>query len=342
MLEPMLYRLKVDKDKMHYLQPDKVCFEVPGKNYGSMEKNVELFHKAYNKTIGNMGVLLTGSAGTGKTRLAELLCNRCLTTGLPVVIVSEIRPTIDTIAYIGMLRNVVILFDEFGKNFNQGLQAKMLTMLSSVTNGKKFFILTENDTNLISSFILNRPGRIRYHLDFERVEEIVIDEYCSDYNVPEKIVKDIKDLYIKSPIFSFDHLQALVSEWLFTPEDSIDTLLERLNLSMLTNDTRMLVKKVFDKKTGEEYDFTINDLPTKKNFLKRYVAYISVSEKPPKPKESEGIKEQPQGFPNMPLQGKHIGGTNITKSHITAITDDEITLEVPINGIDVVIIIELI
>lgn len=317
-IEPRLYKLRVGSKNNHYLEPADYCFEVTGRDYGNINKQVDLFYRAFKKNLGSMGVMFTGAAGTGKTRMAEKLCNLALEHKMPVVIVTDLKTSIETVNYIGMLRNTVILFDEFGKNFDRNLQDKMLSMFSGVSSGKKLFILTENNTNMVSSFILNRPGRVRYHLDFERLDEDILIEYCSVHGVSKDIFNKIYKIYEKATVFTFDHLQAMVSEVLFAPEDDFEVIMNRLNLSLFKAKEYISVEGV--------YDMDGIKLPLKpggsrllnKSFQRGQRMYMS---------GNLPVKEEPKDSdkPPVPSQFRQQGefvSVEITKDDITEVLED--------------------
>ena len=61
-------------------------FVFPYKIYGLQTDLMDHIIKTYNNTEGNMGVLLWGTKGSGKTVVAKQLCNRLQ---LPVIIIKN-------------------------------------------------------------------------------------------------------------------------------------------------------------------------------------------------------------------------------------------------------------
>jgi len=283
LLKPMVYHLRLDENKMHYLEPGNLSFDTPDRIYGNTLSVVDRVWNTFKTKAGSSGILLSGSSGSGKTLLALLLANKSIANGIPVVMVTNIKPTDSTIQYLSMLRNVTIFIDEFGKQFSRQIQEKMLTMLSGVNSPKKMFILTENETHSLSNFILNRPERIRYHILFERVDMDVVEEYCAANNVDEEFYKELLAKYKKVTIFSFDHLQALVSEHLMYPDSSFEEILSILNLGLLKSPDILVVESVVDNKAdvnAKDYkpvEYVVNDRLSKDLFNKGSNLWINIS-----------------------------------------------------------------
>ena len=235
-IPPGVYYLRQGnkKDKEHYLEPYVSKFKTPPKLYGKANKYVKRILDRYLKfqPEKSCGVIASGHSGTGKTTIAECVSNEIIARGFAVVMAVDIEATMETVHYISNLQNVVVFFDEFGKNFPTYLQDKMLTMLSSSSNGRKLFFITENNTYSISRFIINRTGRAWYHLDFARIDYDALLEFCKDKDVKDKMLEEVLNLYDTSTVFSHDHLQAIAEEHTNYPEESLEELLDILNLSI--------------------------------------------------------------------------------------------------------------
>jgi hypothetical protein len=171
---------------------------------------------------GNLGVLISGPKGLGKSLTVKNICKDALNRGLPVILVQEnlghIIPYMDTIC-----QPCVIVMDEFEKLYpNQTRteqneiegQESLLNLFDSTLAAKKLFLLTCNDVRSISEFLLNRPGRIHYHFKANRLSITEITEYCGDSLLPEllSMIPDICALGARIPDFSYDMLRAIIFE----------------------------------------------------------------------------------------------------------------------------------
>jgi len=236
-LPPRLYNVVFNPmtKKLEIVPAAEPKFRLPERIYGKAPDYASHFWEAYEKSTGNLGVILTGEKGTGKTELGNLISNMGIDKGYPVLNIYEI-PYNSLTDLIDLLENIgeaVVFFDEFGKNFSYRDQEKLLPVLSRTTGGRKFYIFTDNSYHALNPFIRSRPGRARYHLDFKRLEEDVVKEYAKDKNVSKKFYNDLLKFYRKASRFTFDYLKALVEEHLLFPDKDFEDLIKFMNIDEL-------------------------------------------------------------------------------------------------------------
>jgi len=254
-LQPAVYNLSYNEISNQYeLNRVNDRFKLPDRIYGKAPKYARHFIEAFDKTNNNLGVILTGEKGTGKTELSKLICNMGIDEGIPVVTIYDVpnRSMSKIIEFIEKLGTVIIFFDEFGKNFYIADQERLLPLLSSSSNGKKLFLITENNYYSLSNYIRSRPGRARYHLDFQRLEPEVLNEYLENKQVDKKFAQEIKNFYNKTPKFTFDYLRALVEEHKLFPDMEFKDLIKILNIDELKKEFYVVVKNVFRIKDNGE------------------------------------------------------------------------------------------
>ena len=281
-LRNIVYTIQRDqKSKQYFLVPYIRRLKTPKKIYGNLSKLSLRFWNNYALEDTSSGVLLTGNAGSGKTECANLLANLAIDAGLPVILIHNIEATVELVNFIDAMNTVALFFDEFTKVFGYGLQDKTLSMFSNNSAGKRLYILTENDIGTVSQFILNRPGRIKYNVEFTRISEDTITEYCNDFKVDQEFIEQIFDKYNSAHVFSYDHLRAIVSEHIRYPDDTIDELLEVLNLKILSNPISMRIIKIIDKQYKGEGSNEVKsktDNISVKSFDRGNTIYISLQE----------------------------------------------------------------
>lgn len=157
----------------------------------------------------NLGIILNGTKGTGKTLSSKILCNKL---GLPVIVVTGI---ID--GMIGFIQSLefecIILIDEAEKTFKRGEDDELLVkLIDGVYNrSRKLYILTTNRLD-INENLLGRPGRIRYIKEFGNLSNKAVKEFLDDnLKVPEQR-KNILELVDILEISTIDILRNIVEE----------------------------------------------------------------------------------------------------------------------------------
>ena len=195
--------------------------EVTEKIYGTHLKNVERVYASFEAFERNLGVMLSGAKGIGKSLFAKLLSIKAVENGYPLIIVNRYIPGIAD--FLGEIdQKVVVLFDEFDKTFNGGKDSKdnahdpqteMLTLFDGINISKKLFIITCNETRNLNDYLLNRPGRFHYHFRFDYPDAAEIREYLQD-KIDEKYWKEIDSViaFSKKTDLNFDCLRAIAFE----------------------------------------------------------------------------------------------------------------------------------
>lgn len=209
-----------------YLERIKDNFEFPYKIYGLETEFVDWVLKTYHSTNKNLGVLMNGLKGTGKTVTAEIIANKL---DIPILIVNNPYPGLADFIN-GIHQNVVLLFDEFEKTFNlntsdyesleegetsSGKDVNILTLMDGVLSGtgdsRKVFLLTTNSTR-INENMIGRPGRIRYLKKFDNLSAEVVLEIINDKLEKIEFKDEIIDFVSKLEIITIDLVKAIIEE----------------------------------------------------------------------------------------------------------------------------------
>lgn len=187
-LPPCYYSVHCSMNSGFYLakRPDVHVNEE--KVYGVHEEKVQKILRSYKIFDKNLGVILSGTKGIGKSLFAKLLAEKGIAEGLPVIIVDSyihgIAGFLESIE-----QEVIVLFDEFEKTFaptkEEDPQVELLSLFDGISNGKKLFVITCNSYTKLNEFLINRPGRFHYHIRFDYPNSEEVKEYLTDKLKPE-------------------------------------------------------------------------------------------------------------------------------------------------------------
>lgn len=191
--------------------------EINEKIYGNHLKKVEKVYNSFKVFPRNLGVILSGDKGIGKSLFAKLLSVKAIENGYPVIMCDTPYPGIAD--FLGSIQQeIVVLFDEFDKTFAQlegqgDPQAEMLTLFDGLYMGKKLFIITCNELRKLNDFLVNRPGRFHYHFRFAYPNDAEVTEYLKD-NIAEEFWGEIPAVaeFAKKVDLNYDCLRAIAFE----------------------------------------------------------------------------------------------------------------------------------
>ena len=218
-IPPYTYNVRFDEMTGFYLKA-RSKLTVNEKIYGVHPEKAEKVLKSFSMFERNLGVILSGEKGIGKSLFARLLAGKAQDAGYPILVIDQFIPGISN--YIQSIdQEVVFLFDEFDKTFGgvrpgdneTDPQASLLSMFDGTSDGKKLFIITCNSLNKLNDFLVNRPGRFHYHFRFgypsiEAVQEYLVDKLEAEYH--SEIPKVV--LFSQKVALNYDCLRAIAFE----------------------------------------------------------------------------------------------------------------------------------
>lgn len=186
------------------------------KIYGVHEQKADKVLDRFNKSRKNLGVILSGEKGIGKSLFARILSNMAINNSIPVVIVDRYISGIED--FINEIKNeVLILFDEFDKTFSSSRdndpQAKMLSLFDGTSSGKKLFVITCNNYHALNEYLINRPGRFHFHFRFDYPTAEEVKNYLKD-KLDKKYYSEINKVvaFSRKIKLNYDCLSAIVLE----------------------------------------------------------------------------------------------------------------------------------
>ena len=149
-LPPAVYSLDWDKDSGFSVNYLFDAFIVPGHIYTDVTEHnaarfTEIVLSEYNRKEKNVGVLLNGVKGTGKSLMFKLIANKAISKGLPILMIQDKFNSLGMSKYLSIEDELVVVFDEFEKLYttkdDHNSQSDLLSFFDGTSNTKKLFIL---------------------------------------------------------------------------------------------------------------------------------------------------------------------------------------------------------
>lgn len=223
-----VYEVKVSMTGF-YLSKIAESFTFDYKLYGLNQKFIDYVLKTYENTTGNLGVLLDGIKGTGKTVTAKELCNNLQ---LPVILVQSMGDSNDKlIKYLSTTINFdcIFFFDEYDKEFKDS--SDVLSFMDGTYNSiyRKVFLLTTNELK-VDPNLLGRPSRIRYKKSFSNLSEEVTKEILNDILEDKTAIEKVIELTHSMNIITIDLIKAIATEINIHGVEALPDIKETFNI----------------------------------------------------------------------------------------------------------------
>ena len=213
-----------------YLSKIAESFTFDYKLYGLNQKFIDYVLKTYENTTGNLGILLDGIKGTGKTVVAKELCNHLQ---LPVILVQSMGSDTNDklIKYLSTAIDFdcIFFFDEYEKEFKDS--SDVLSFMDGTYNSiyRKVFLLTTNELN-VDSNLLGRPSRIRYKKSFGNLSEEVTREILNDILEDKTAIEKVIELTHSMNIITIDLIKAIATEINIHGAEALPDIKETFNI----------------------------------------------------------------------------------------------------------------
>lgn len=218
--------------------------KISEKIYGVHLQKVQKILGSFKLVNRNLGVILSGDKGIGKSLFAKLLAARGIEEGYPLIIVNCYYPGIADFL-VSIQQEVVVLFDEFDKTFSSKRdetnsindpQTEMLTLFDGLSQGKKLFVITCNELRGLNDYLVNRPGRFHYHIRFEYPTDMEVKSYLED-QVPECMYSEINKViaFSHKVNLNYDCLRAIAFE--LTLGSTFEDAIKDLNIIRIEKET---------------------------------------------------------------------------------------------------------
>lgn len=212
------YLVRFDPREGYQLLP-KPDFILPSKIYGDHSVIDRWLISYKHNSEKNMGILLTGIKGSGKTITAQKFC---IESKMPVIIINELFHGSDFIDFISSFSNVIIFIDEFEKVYNRSEFAQeMLSLMDGNFQTKIIFLLTVNDDSSMNYYLNNRLGRVKYKKDYDNLELDVVEAVIEDLLINKDHRDSVYKFFKKVGLYTFDLLVNIIKEMNLFKEDAL-------------------------------------------------------------------------------------------------------------------------
>lgn len=219
-LPAQVYHVRFSKDRGFFLQASAALEIKEEKIYGVHDDKCRKVLGAFADFQRNLGVILSGDKGIGKSLFAKLLSIRAIEAGYPLLIVDTYIPGVSSFIE-SIEQECVVMFDEFDKTFGEVQaedgkatpQTELLSLFDGMATGKKLFVITCNELRKLNEFLVNRPGRFHYHFRFDYPTPAEITAYMKD-KISRKYWGEIQDVvaFSNRVNLNYDCLRAIAFE----------------------------------------------------------------------------------------------------------------------------------
>lgn len=207
-----IYNITRDVHGVFHLERFQDRFEFPFKIYGLQTDFIQYILKTYQNTNSNLGILMNGIKGAGKTVCAKVLCNEL---NLPVIIIKGWgQSNQEMMEFLGSFNfDCILFFDEFEKQF-KAEDSTVLQIMDGVynsTESRKIFLLTTNQLE-VNDNLISRPSRIRYIKSFNDLDKDTVKEYLMDTLEDKSHLENLLEFIDTLEVSTIDILKAIVQE----------------------------------------------------------------------------------------------------------------------------------
>jgi hypothetical protein len=269
------YTVKYTQVDGFFLEQTESFVQLP-KVYGSSLQNADRILNTFMDRPASTGTLLVGEKGSGKTLLAREISIKAAEKGIPTIIINSAYSGEAFMEFLAAITQpTIILFDEFEKMYNPRKndgQESILTLLDGVFQSRKLFLMTCNDKLAIDQYMINRPGRLFYIMEFSGLSSDFVLDYLNDVLNDKSQIENVVRIIDIFKTFNFDMLKALVEEmnrYNETPRQALEFLNINPSKDYATYAVELTTREGYVLKGGDEIAPKVikNPLTTSESFM---------------------------------------------------------------------------
>lgn len=213
-LDALTYTVRLNQMTGEYFLEIIDNFTLPKKIYGDTKSRTDKVIQTFMSRPRSTGVMFSGFKGAGKTvQMKEIAETLRTQHACPVIVVNEphcgdkFKTFVESIT-----TSSVIVFDEFEKVYSDEDDAQaMLTLFDGVIETHKLWLLSMNSDEIDENMI-NRPGRMFYHFEYDSMDESVISDVIDDALKVVHHAPRMKLLAATMDAITMDILTAIIEE----------------------------------------------------------------------------------------------------------------------------------
>lgn len=256
-LDNCVYKIQQDEGGTFFLKKVSDGFKFDYKIYGLETRLIDRVKKTYTHTTGNMGVLLNGLKGTGKTVSTKLICNAL---EQPVIIIGENYGNGGHAWLNSIPQNITLFIDEYEKIYDDG--SSLLTIMDGAENSeyRRMFLMTTNRLN-VNENMLDRPTRVLYLQSFGNLSTKVVFEILNDCVIHKELIEETAMFISSLSIITVDIVKAICREvnihhespFKFADIFNVKQLSGKYDIDMVFNGKSELLKREVKISPRKEY-----------------------------------------------------------------------------------------
>lgn len=186
-VESGVYVVVVGENSVN-LQLKQLAFKQPTEVLGKAKKIADIIASDFfSNPKKPLGAIFDGVKGSGKSMTAEIIANKAIEAGLPVVVIDKDYSSSLLQLLVSKLGSCVLLFDEFEKYYSKDNQKKLLSFFSDQANEGVLSIIITNDKSKVTSYYIDRPGRFKYRVDFKNLDDSEMKSVMSSWGITGRL-----------------------------------------------------------------------------------------------------------------------------------------------------------